>query len=1191
MSEIREGARIKEEQKDDEERISGKNVEEHENSDGEGTSQAYISSSLKPKDSQLPLPRPSSTTSNLSSSSNGAPRTTTSRRGGRTRSRSPPTMSNRNFNGGTERDFNDLLSTSENRLQSQSSANPSSAAAAAAAAAKAFSSGGGGSRTPDRWYEGGNKISNKCERRSEKSRFQNFRGSRKWPEECSEHRSYTQLHNRDSESDGRTYRHRGTYPPDRSDSGSQSEGYQSSSRRRHGQFGGTHNGSQEYDDRYHSSRTRCSYERDNNRGDRSSQYDSERYRNQHYDRRRDEHNSHFRSTNNLLPFGEGRKGSSQDSKLQSFHQDVFSAKGLITQSKSNDSTSTAKRTGGTSRVIGTATPIHVPRAADPPGAKRHNPPAGTPASVFRGRPGDSLPAHSKEHEEDTPQKILLSLRTPSASFEEQSGQTKMRKSGIEGQCAPPLSPEEPPQIQHSHHKHQMDPSLFFEQPNRGSPKSGSSGQGGTIETAPSFSLFNQSFDSLTDTQNFYNAAGTLEFNPSSSFGVGTTSSRDLIDNSNQLLPSSSGAGSFAAGERLLGSSSGGMLTFGMSPANSFGNGPSNNSSRRNSNMMVLGGPDQQPASPTQMLSMYPSYSGGYGSQGSTQGTGAFRSRNGHVREQNGIRSMSSGSFGGSMLYSRSYEASPHSAYNGGQGASRSQDGPPRFYIFLGRNKAAFIKCSFLLPGLKAALLESPIDDIKQSNKNDNKSSRKMTLGGRRSRFSDPSPQDTATALRRVTSAICAFGGTVTGDRLISMHNKTEENNKSIFREKDGNKTDTATVTPSSSTGTSPGIRGSNRARCKYDELLPGRYYENENRLSWEFEESPPVGLEGDSCISRKNESDADAKDGREKEDMDDPTRVASSSSPLTQGDEKQSTSPTNEGGKKIGSSSPQGDQPKMRYRCKLCGLPKQNHTCAYQQSLQRSIGVMIYPAVNAFASSEPGLLAPALTEMNNFISQVGGETSSTEASPSRPTPDRIRRNGPSLTTPGSSAANVTPETMRSSISSNSPNSSSVLTPLRSPNSVQRKIHGPNMSGGAAMGRRVGTGTPPGSSGRKRSHGEMCGGEEDLLFVDTTDLKPEQFRIITPSKNPPGIDAYTYPSLPLPYAQRKRLSDNLFALSKEVHQLTDECAIVLREAREKDMWDLAVAELMTQVVVVIHCHDDDCRFEGLRHYLLTLGIAC
>ena len=106
------------------------------------------------------------------------------------------------------------------------------------------------------------------------------------------------------------------------------------------------------------------------------------------------------------------------------------------------------------------------------------------------------------------------------------------------------------------------------------------------------------------------------------------------------------------------------------------------------------------------------------------------------------------------------------------------------------------------------------------------------------------------------------------------------------------------------------------------------------------------------------------------------------------------------------------------------------------------------------------------------------------------------------------------------------------------------------------------------------------------------LKAEQFRTVTPStvvsENP---DAFTYPALPLPYAQRKRLSDNLFSLSKEIPQLTDECAAVLREARERDLWDLAVAELMTQVVVVVHCHEGDNYFEGLRRYLLTLGFTC
>jgi hypothetical protein len=44
-------------------------------------------------------------------------------------------------------------------------------------------------------------------------------------------------------------------------------------------------------------------------------------------------------------------------------------------------------------------------------------------------------------DDNTPQKILLSLRTPTTSFEDQN-----KKS------APPLSPEEPPKIQHAHHQ-------------------------------------------------------------------------------------------------------------------------------------------------------------------------------------------------------------------------------------------------------------------------------------------------------------------------------------------------------------------------------------------------------------------------------------------------------------------------------------------------------------------------------------------------------------------------------------------------------------------------------------------------------------------------------------------------------------------------------------------------------------------
>lgn len=250
---------------------------------------------------------------------------------------------------------------------------------------------------------------------------------------------------------------------------------------------------------------------------------------------------------------------------------------------------------------------------------------------------------------------------------------------------------------------------------------------------------------------------------------------------------------------------------------------------------------------------------------------------------------------------------------------------------------------------------------------------------------------------------------------------------------------------------------------------------------------------------------------------------------------------------------------------------------------------MVYPAVNAFTSNEPGMLAPALTDMNNFVSSGSESVSSPDNSPGRPSPGRHA--GSRNTTPSRSAAsNVTPETK-----STSPGSQGISTPggtpqrassMRTPRSSKRKGRA-----GASSTATTPARTPPGSAVRKRSHAQMSEGEaaNDLLFVDAVELKPEQFRMITPSKSRGG--AFTYPSLPLPYAQRKRLSDNLFALSKEVPQLTDECAVVLREAREKDMWDLAVAELMTQVVIIIHCHEADTRMEGLRQYMLTLGIAC
>lgn len=465
-------------------------------------------------------------------------------------------------------------------------------------------------------------------------------------------------------------------------------------------------------------------------------------------------------------------------------------------------------------------------------------------------------------------------------------------------------------------------------------------------------------------------------------------------------------------------------------------------------------------------------------------------------------------------------------------------------------------------------------------------------------FPEPSLQDISLARRRVASAVCAFGGTSnSGEHRASSHEASSDK-VSIFRETE----EPSTVTPSSSASIPYASCFQTQAKLKYDEMLSGRYYENENRLSWEFEENPPV--QTPSAEDREKEkasekaeseaqlgytadcSEADQKlndCGEDDEEVDSST----DNKDLTAKAEND-TSPSAPATPSRGNDSPEkrasatspgsGDQPKMKYRCKLCGQPKQNHTCPFMQSLARSIGVNVYPAVNAFTAAEPGVVAPPLSEMNNFVMSDDCSVADSKAS-GVPTPER-RMNG---------STQVTPESRRSKAHHMASPTSTLSAGSATPQRARTPASGRNRSSSAAR-------NTPGSSSRsrKRRHGQMHGGgaddQADLLFVEPMELRSEQFKTITPSKNK-SPDAYKYPALPLPYAQRKRLSDNLFSLSQKVPQLTKECSAVLREAREKDMWDLAVAELMTQVVVVIHCHDGDSRFEGLRHYLLTLGIAC
>ena len=631
-----------------------------------------------------------------------------------------------------------------------------------------------------------------------------------------------------------------------------------------------------------------------------------------------------------------------------------------------------------------------------------------------------------------------------------------------------------------------------------------------IDLNASFNLLNQSFDSLGE--NYLPIESTLN---SDSFGLPTGSTGGEPEGMTNVLRSALSGGNVSS-TQLLNPSGSGHLTIGYSPVNSWGTAAPPRRDGSGGNMMLLGGPETRSSSPTQVLSSY------------NQGLGGNR---GGPLDDSHLR-MSVGSFGAQSYGRPAQYGDPSSeAYNG------SAPGPPEkhgngmhFYVFLKRYRTAFSGCSFLLPGLKAALLESSND--KNSGEGDSPDEMKPAPGY--PQVGEPTPHDLIMARRRVESSVCAFGGS-SGIETSPTPSEAGSSSNSIFREKSSTDEATATVTPSSSVASPPRSSSNAKIKTRYEEELPGRYYENDSRLSWEFEENPPVE------VSQSSESKS-LKHNQDKRQVARSSDDASTSS------------------KRLGASSPPAS--KMRYRCKLCGQPKQNHICPYQQSLARSIGVMVYPAVNAFTAAEPGSIAPALSEMNNFtdLSDKGSVTN--DSSPGR--------SGIPLTSP----KQVTPESARAS-----PRQLHLTSPPTTPGRT------PSRSNADAVRR----GGP--SRGQKRPYeGRVPDDQGDLLFVDAMELKPQQF--LSVSETPESSsNAFSYLPLPLPYAQRKRLSDNLFSLSNEVPKLTDECAQVLREAREKDKWDLAVAELITQVITVLHCRDGDHRFDGLRQYLLTLGIAC
>ena len=222
---------------------------------------------------------------------------------------------------------------------------------------------------------------------------------------------------------------------------------------------------------------------------------------------------------------------------------------------------------------------------------------------------------------------------------------------------------------------------------------------------------------------------------------------------------------------------------------------------------------------------------------------------------------------------------------------------------------------------------------------------------------------------------------------------------------------------------------------------------------------------------------------------------------------------------------------------------------------------MVYPAVNSYTAAEPGTVAPALTKMNNFVSYDSDHGS--------PQPHYPVIGAHHAGQKPKFPSTITPDSLRGGTLYHSPQSSL---------SVQSSED--NMAGAKLEA----------AIGQKRSHSLMVSesSTQRQTFVESVSLRPEHYRAVTSATD---SGQYRYKAIPLTFAERKRLSDTLFFLSREIPNMTSDCASILRDARKDNEWDTAIAELLTQIVVGLYCGEGDSRLDGLQHYLLALGVSC
>ncbi|KAG7370368.1 hypothetical protein IV203_028114 [Nitzschia inconspicua] len=479
---------------------------------------------------------------------------------------------------------------------------------------------------------------------------------------------------------------------------------------------------------------------------------------------------------------------------------------------------------------------------------------------------------------------------------------------------------------------------------------------------------------------------------------------------------------------------------------------------------------------------------------------------------------------------------------------------------------------------------------------------------------DPTPEDLTIAIRRVESAIFAFGGyvhTSSSSGSDSGGKNAKKSKTSIFRRL------------STRQGTS--LQSSNET---YHGKFHQRYCIKGHGISWEIEENPPIEISDDTTHSNGKKSGQKKRAHISKANIDawnGENGLETSMEASFDDDEQAPASPSSTSPSYDGDDSFLADRnKKMKYRCKLCGKPKQNHSCPYRSSLQRSIGISVVPVVNGYTAEEPGVLTVALSEMNNFVSYVGSnvETTALEVQDEEDDDDdatsqrstrRKKVPPPVQVTPVEGGGGGTSNKNNKMLHQDSPQNSSlssVPTPGRrrrpTPSSLHRVARKRTLNSTCQeRGQKRSTNTVATAAATTTSMtttAKTIIPRRPRLFAEPLLLRPEHYRAVSHSKKGRGgvvgrvheisddPHAFEYVPIPVSFQGRKRLSDTLFYLSKSLPSITAEVATLLRTAREGDEWDLAVAQLLTQVIVALYCVEGDHQLDGLRRYLLNIGIA-